>query len=480
MRLLLIPHTGLRNIHSDSNYFLFIDLATYLTSKGHWCYILMPSFAKKKKVVRMSRLMYMYHDFIEYDFYTTYNAMDEDWFINTFSRRYGSELIDAIITSKASVVPQWQAILSDYIRCRDLDCCVIEPGVCDKEAGDVQQGRAGLMLMAMGYSQSISVYLTDYEKERAKRLSSKYLAPSCIRRIDEESIVMPIGIDTGHIDDITKGISKNKKFTALYAARLNTVKKPAKILELYDTMYRAGRNINIVVTTGTHHTIGSVWMNDILRGKPEIVVHYKCEKDKYLKIAAGAHVFICWSKSEGFPVGYYEQMYLGVIGIFPNVDWAVRQLPPGYKWIFSTKEEAYSMLMEIHDNYDSVTKEMVWMRDFILKQYKYKKVYSTLEKRLMKKRQKNKTYLSFKSINEMLRNEIVPQLPDSFGLDIILDCLEKYGRSFSKDRYKRGKTFRSLSDYDIHRILLDECGCIDLCNSSRPIYEKGKTDAEQK
>ena len=47
MRILLIPHTGLRKIHGDSNYILFLDLATHLVKNGHFCYMILPKFARE-------------------------------------------------------------------------------------------------------------------------------------------------------------------------------------------------------------------------------------------------------------------------------------------------------------------------------------------------------------------------------------------------------------------------------------------------
>ncbi|MEW6613919.1 MAG: glycosyltransferase [Thermodesulfobacteriota bacterium] len=471
MRLLLVPHTGLRNIHSDSNYLLFLDLARYLTESGHWCYMLVPGFAKEK-VYRMKRLMYVFHDFIRYDYYTAYNLIDEDWLIKTFSRRYGSEIIDAIITSKASVVPQWQAILSDYVRCRDIECCIIEPGVFDRESGGALRGDIGLALMSLGYSQATTVFLTEYERERAKKLASEYVSAARIKKIHEQAVVRSVGIDTEYIDKKTEGITRAKKFTLIYAARLNSVKKPDRILELYDTMYRSGRNVNIVVTTGTQQLPVKRRMDKILKGRPEIVVHYGCPKDDYLKIAKSAHAFVCWSESEGFPVGYYEQMYLGAVGIFPKKKWALKQLPPEYKWMFSRKEEAYSMLMEIYDHYDKISQEMDWMKEFIAKSYGYREVYSILEKAVSGRLKLKNSYIRPNGIRQLL-DTIVPSLPDEFSLDLVIRSLGKYGRCFLEDRYARGGTFRYPSDYDIHRMLTDEYGCIDLCNRNRPVYRKG-------
>jgi len=59
MRLLLIPHTGLRNVKGDSNYLLFLDLAKYMISRGHFCYMVMPEYAREH-VSRIPGLMYVW------------------------------------------------------------------------------------------------------------------------------------------------------------------------------------------------------------------------------------------------------------------------------------------------------------------------------------------------------------------------------------------------------------------------------------
>ena len=62
MRILLIPHTGLREVHGDSNYILFLDLAKYLVAQGHFCYMLMPEFTQET-VTRFPGLMYVFKEY---------------------------------------------------------------------------------------------------------------------------------------------------------------------------------------------------------------------------------------------------------------------------------------------------------------------------------------------------------------------------------------------------------------------------------
>ena len=127
MRILLIPHTGLKKIHGDSNYLLFLDLARYLISQGHFCYMIMPRFAQQD-VERMPGLMYVYKDY-EYDFYTEYGLVDLREMADLFSRVVGRYYVDAIVLAAATQVPIYKLCMSDPVHQKDVPCVVIEPGV---------------------------------------------------------------------------------------------------------------------------------------------------------------------------------------------------------------------------------------------------------------------------------------------------------------------------------------------------------------
>ena len=467
-RWLLIPHTGLRNIKGDSNYLLFLDLAKHLTSRGHWVYMLMPGYAREK-VTHVERLMYVFQE-MYYDFYTAYVVLDSQWMCDLFSRRVGTELIDAVVTSKAMLIPSLQELLSDHVRCKDIVCYHIEPGVMDREAGDSFQGTMQMVRTALGYAYGIPVFLTPYEKERGIRLAREYVSGSTLQMIDQDSIVAPVGIDVKGIDAIVDGVERNEKFTLFYGARLNAVKQPERIIEVYDYFYKYGRDIEIVITTGTQHLPAVRFEKKVLKGRDFLRIKWACSREEYLKEAAKCHAFICWSTSEGFPVGFWEQMHLGLVGLFPNRNWAVKQLPKGYKWVFSTKQEAYAMLMELADDWQKHHDDMAYVRKIIRDEYHVGKIYSLIEADLENRLSDKKTYRMTKGVVD-LAQEVLPVAGEEFTLLQLLDLMKQSGRVFMAENKERSATFRYPSNYDIHSWLIEN-GYEDVCDGRVPRYRK--------
>ena len=127
MRILLIPRIGLKKAYADSNYILFLDLATHLVKNGHFCYMILPKFAREY-VTRFPGLMYMFKDY-DYDWYTENGFIDLKEMADNFSRVVGKYYVDAIVTAMPAQVPIYQLTLSDVVRQRDLPCVTIDQAV---------------------------------------------------------------------------------------------------------------------------------------------------------------------------------------------------------------------------------------------------------------------------------------------------------------------------------------------------------------
>ncbi|MBW2123764.1 MAG: glycosyltransferase, partial [Deltaproteobacteria bacterium] len=285
-----------------------------------------------------------------------------------------------------------------------------------------------------------------------------------------DSIVAPAGVDVDGIEAITKGVQRNERFSLFFGARMNAVKQPDRIIEVYDYFYRYGRDIDIVVTTGTQELPAIKMRRKVKKGRDYLSIRWACGREEYLKEAARCHAFICWSTSEGFPVGFWEQMYLGLVGLFPNKKWAVRQLPEGYKWVFNTKQEAYAMLMEIASDWEKHHRDMAHVRKLIREEYRIGKIYAVMEADLEGRIADRKTYRMTKGVVALLE-EVLPVAGDRFSLAQLVDLMNQQGRAFMAENKARSATFRYPSNYDIHRWLLDN-GYRDLCDGRMPRYER--------
>lgn len=456
MRILLIPHTGLRKIHGDSNYILFLDLATHLVKNGHFCYMILPKFAREH-VTRFPGLMYMFKEY-EYDWYTESGLIDLKEMADNFSRVVGKYFVDAIVTAMPAQVPIYQLALSDVVRQRDLPCMTIDPSVYYLR--DNMVNRISHVMTHFGYANSSTVFLSPNEKAVALENARKCLAPSDVRRIEENSLVLPVGVPCDYIDTLTADNEKYDKFTLFFGARFNDVKNPDKVIELFGKFLSSGKDVQIKMTTNT----GQVKVGTIERVKKALQkyadvldVTYQCPREEYLQIARRSHVAIAWSSDEGFPVGFWEQMYLGLPVLFVKRPWAVKQLPDWYPWVFSSTEEAYAMLLYIYENYEQVSKDMERMKDFIRENYSSGKIHEAVEKELERITNLPRVYTSIKSIKELIKQcfPLVQRLGKVITFDDMIHIMSQVGKSFPKDRSQRQGNVKFPRDYDIYRMMLD-------------------------
>ena len=478
MRFLLIPHIGLHKIDSDSNFLLYLDLARFLASKGHYSFILMPKFASELLRDREERgIKYMVGN-DAHGFYDDANVVDDRFMVEMFSKHGGKYITDVVITSKAAIIPYLQVLLSDYEHCKNIPCFHIEPGVTDTEGHNYFEGDSRLMLVSAGYVYGTPVFLTDYERARAARLASKFFSPYRISQMMRKAIVTSVGVHCAVLDELIRDIPKRERFTLFYGGRLNRTKRPERIIEVYDKFFSYGRDLDIVVTTGTRKSTFCKQWGEITKGRPNINVRFQCPREEYLRIATSCHAFIVWSVSEAFPVGFWEQMYMGLIGLFPKTNWAVKQLPEGYPWIFSSKTEAYAMLKEIYDDYPGAVSRTAWIRDYIRENHDAGAVYERILENAIVQMNAKHTYRIGRGakqlLEEVLENDMVG---DEFRLIEVLKGMEKRGDTFKADLAERMRTMVTIhyypNNYDVYRELLN-MGYVDICQDEEPMFRRGK------
>lgn len=480
-----MPHTGLKNIRGDSNYLLFIDLARYLTKQGHYVYMYMPRFAKDS-VDRFPGLAYIFKDY-DYDFYTEYGLVDIRTLAEKFSRTVGKYFIDVIITAMASQVPFYQVALSDYVHQRDVPCMVIEPAVYQEQKTGMHEhqlrGRMSFIFQALGFAYSTPIFLAPHEKANAMENAKKCLSGSDVKRIDRNARIVSVGVPCDYVNEETKDITeKYDKFTLFFGGRLNSVKNPASIFDLYSKFVQSGKNAQIKVTSNTGQVKFFAYGDGYKayqKVKDVIDITYQCPREDYVKIAKRSHVAIAWSRSEGFPVGFWEQMYMGLPLLFKNERWVRAQIPDWYPWVFDTKNQAYAMLLDLYENYDKVVPPVMdRMKEFIEENYNSNKIHATIEVELDRMYNLPEQYKSIKSIRKLIVDGTSVFKPGTkVTVNDMIRMLGKLGRSFPEDSRHRTLNAKFPRDYEIYRMML-EIGYKDTFRS--PIPELIVPDLEGK
>jgi len=470
MRILIVPQIGLRNIHTDSRYLASLDLAESLIKNGHFCYMIVPEYAQSQ-VTRMTGLMYVYKSHEGYDFYTEVGMVDLKELADSFSRVSGKYFVDCIVTDMGAQVPIYQLTLSDIVHKSDVPCMILYPAVYEMQENR-SHTRMFYALQALGNAYSVPVFLTEHQKVVSLRNARKFLAPTEVKRIEKQALMLSVGVPIEKVDTIMQGTEKFDKFTLFFGARLNHVKQPELIFDLYAKFIASGKDAQIKITTNTDELKFSTYESGSKaydKVKDVLDITFSCPRDKYMEIASRSHVAICWSTSEGFPVGFWEQMYMGMPVLFHNEEWAVSQLPDWYPWVFKSKQEAYGMLMYIYDHYDEVSKDMERMKEYIRQNFSAGRIYSQMEQVLLRMdAEVNISCTRYSGVAGMIKQATELFEPgETITLQRMLTVLNQIGRSFPVKNKDRLSNANMPKDYELYKMMLG-IGYVDTFQTPMP------------
>lgn len=360
MRILLAPLIGIANVQTDSNYIFFADLVrkSFESKAGHYFYMALPK--KAKNLEQLPNCEYIFCEMSADFFEESMRANPE--VIKLFNRRGGTKLFDLFFTAKTGGSVVFQDMLSDFRRRQGIPVVLMEAMVrAWKRPNDVDAA-----IRALSYCTSHTWLLSEEEKQRALVLVRQTCSSAMIKRFLERVYVSPHGISIKALDEVlAKNLPKFEKFSLFFGARFSREKRPDIVMDLLEHFFSYGRDCEIHVTT--QHTgsryllkygIPASSIKELVRG---------CPRPVFLERAVRSHVFICASEDESWPGGFWEQLYLTQVGIFPDHQWTRAVLPKEYPYIYKSKAEAHAMLRWIYENYDEALRRVSWIRDWIRK-----------------------------------------------------------------------------------------------------------------
>ena len=378
MNWLLIPHIGKRTVRGESNFVLYLDIARHFASRGDYVHILVDAEAGPQDLPFIEHVFYLRVKPPPTDLtYYARMAILPQPVIEECNQRSGCRMIDAIITSRPFLVLTAKAALSS-VDAGFIPTIYLEPGADDKLRRIRNEGFTRAMAQAWVNADKCMT-LTEHEENVVLAELRKYCASTEVREfMDSRSLVLPVGVPTDAVDPF-KGLPKHHKFTLFFGARVSDVKQVDQIAKLYNMIYKSGRDVRIVFCTPVQEAAAIKCIGaEVLRENKAIEVHGKMGRNAYLGMAAESHVFISMSKWEGFPVGFWEQMYLGLVGLFPRKPWALGQLPKEYPFWFDSLEDAYTQLAWIIDHYEEAKAKVAFMEPLIKEKYDKRVVWDRL------------------------------------------------------------------------------------------------------
>jgi len=447
MNVLILPHTGKVKMRGESNFLLYEDMAKYFLGKGDFVFFCVPDWADEVDLrYQHENLFYVKLQYTKY-FYTDMYLFSQDLFLK-FNRRVGGGMIDIVITSKLFVTTFFVSGMDGKTN-TEVPVIYYEPGIMDKRERLFCRNRfnANSILITMSYLSCYCVFLTENEYKIAKEILKKVVSGIAMKRFCERSKIITIGIPK------LEKHKKNELFTVFYGARANKVKNIKGIIKLYNKFYSSGRKIKIIVCTPTDQTLSERYIGkDSISENHEMKLYTDMNREEYISLAKGGHVFVAMSKNESFPVGFWEQMRMGLVGIFPKKKWAISMLPKNYPFMFSNEQEAFTMLTYAYDHYEKAVKMMedAGIKDMI-EEYSVGNVYKNMRGHALKLneeyREKTRLQKSYKGLLEIFHIAL-KLMPDEFTLTQFLKVMSKHSNSMPAS--VAGRTYyRYPTNYNI-------------------------------
>jgi len=450
---LLIPHIGKRSVRGDSNFLLYLDIARVFASKGDFVHLLVDGNIQKGDLPEVEGVFYIVTPELRGLSYYNKMALLPQRVVEECSRRSGWRCIDAVLTSRPGIVASVKLALS-AVDDAFIPVIYLEPGADDRLPRP-HGGEDYRRLMAHAWQAAdMCVALTQREKEVILQNLRRYISGSEIQVFMERVVVSPVGVPLDSVDAV-RGVAKHPKMTLFFGARAKEVKNIDLVVKTYDRLFKVGKDIRIVVATPTHgRKVVELIGKQVLEANTAIEICSGLSRQEYLKKAAEAHVFLAMSRTEGFPVGFWEQMYLGLIGVFPRKPWAVGQLPEEYPFFFDTEEEAFALLSWIIDHYDEAKAKVAFMEPLIREKYGHDTVWTELRARVLPLCQGHQ-YCIGPTFRELVDDAISAIGDNEFDFNELLAYMSAQSKRMPAGNFARAEDQKYPGNYDIYRYLVE-------------------------
>lgn len=326
---------------------------------------------------------------------------------NLFNPINGEYQVDAILTSKDIVAANVKRMF-EYSSTLCIPVCIGEYWVPEPTNHD---NPTQAKLQCVSWSECPTFFPTHREKKFAMQKARKFMSPSSVAQMDKIGIVRSQGIKTEIVQSIARETEKFDKHTYMFAARFNSNKRWAEVLDAFEDIFKMGRDIQIKAI----YPNDSVGIRDLERF--EKVEYIKpLPYDEYLKLLCQCHVMVSMSDDEGFSFGWSEQLCTGNPVLFPDKDWVFEHVRDRqYPWIYRNKLELLAMLRWIEVNYEEArAKSAPYVEHFIANHD-----IKVSSKAYMERLQSTLpgTWMEFREWHEKFLDVLTNDMPDEFTME---------------------------------------------------------------
>ena len=471
MRIVLLPNIGLSNVHADSDYYGYkklIDVATKFYDDMYFYYVVPQGLVPKIEEMPQTKVI----GIPEVRSFNTNEHVTSQEFWKHFTWACGDIITDGMFTSRHHVGLFWKHAAVHNKRKYKYPVVFRQPVLVEFDRDKIDLYDA---VYAMALAACDSIIYGEESYAHAKSLVRKYLSPAMVELFDEKTMQMTVGLEIDYFDMLLTKNKKHEKFTLFYGTRFNSVKRVEKVYELYDRFYSSGRQIDIIMTTPN----GELTLEKKAFTKEHLVgcikyLYTSCGRQKYFEEASKCHAFLVTSEGENASNFIVEQLYLGLIGVFPDKKYVWEMIPKDYPFIYHSMDEAYMWLAEIERDYEAARRKIEPTREYIRSHYNKDLTFKAHVDHLRTVVQSQMTENMTRNLNNEVFNvirEVALEFDEPFAFNTFLDILNK--RMIKKVAYFGSEKLngKEAIPYDIW-LALERLGFRDTCESETPTFRK--------
>jgi len=261
--------------------------------------------------------------------YRTQEAIADPEVVWRFAPTDGARPVEVCV----SMSPARTLSIANAWRCRSTPTAEVvlvnwDLLVRDDKNGEINADNEELVHQAAGCAAAdLNVFESPVAKEMALDVCRKYLSPSMVRKVLDSSVSVPQGIPVSRLLDAIRGIEKRDRFAVYYGGRFSTSKRIEELSEVIDALYRFGREVDFVVTTGS---LDGAKREKFVKRFPQVELHVGLSQEAAWQQMASCHASVCFSTHELFGMAFWEQLAAGLAVVMKAAKWNEKLMPPGY------------------------------------------------------------------------------------------------------------------------------------------------------
>lgn len=202
----------------------------------------------------------------------------------------------------------------------------------------------------------------------------RYVQPSVLKQIKDQSHVMANGVDWPNLDAVFRNresrIVTGDGPRLFWGGRLANQKKPRVTFPLMQKVATAVglSGERVVISTNRPESDPDVdWCRSTF---PDWALHTGVDRTGFFGLMAQGDVFLCNSPSESYGVAWLEMLATGMLGVFDRAWWNETLLPDWYPFVTDSADEQVAMATALLKQWpdgplwtEYVPKVRAWIRE---------------------------------------------------------------------------------------------------------------------